>query len=65
VFTVADGALVACFDLNIDMHLVETIAKQKPLRAVFRDASFKNDQDRINTETTFKQLSPETKVSVI
>ena len=65
VFTVADGALVACFDMDIDMSLVETIAKQKPLRAVFRDASFKNDQDRINTETTFKQLSPETRVSVI
>ncbi len=65
VFNVAGGALMACFDLNIDMNLIETIAKQKPLRAVFRDASFKDDQDRINTETTFKQLSPETRVSVI
>jgi adenine-specific DNA-methyltransferase len=65
VFTVADGALVVCFDMDIDMNLVETIAKQKPLRAVFRDASFRDDQDRINTEITFKQLSPETRVNVI
>jgi len=65
VFNVADGALVACFDTNITMNLIETIAKTKPLRAVFRDASFKDDQDRINTETTFKQLSPQTRVNVI
>ncbi len=65
VFYVAGNALVACFDKDIDISIVEQIAKDKPLRVVFRDASFKDDKDRINVETKFKQLSAETVIRVL
>jgi adenine-specific DNA-methyltransferase len=66
IFLVDTDALVACFSKNIDMQVVEEIAKMKPLRAVFRDACFKDDKDLINTvESRFKQLAPNTKVHVI
>jgi adenine-specific DNA-methyltransferase len=66
IFIVDDNALVACFDTAIDMQVVDTIATLKPLRAVFRDACFKEDKDLINTvESRFKQMSPDTKVHVI
>jgi adenine-specific DNA-methyltransferase len=66
IFKVDENALIACFDKEIDMQVVDTIAKLQPLRAVFRDACFKEDKDLINTvESRFKQLSPDTKVHVI
>ena len=65
IYNVSDGSLVACFDENIDFSIIEEIAKIKPLRVVFRDASFKDDKDRINVETKFKQLSPDTKIKVL
>ena len=66
IYFVDDNALVACFDTNIDMQVVEEIAKTQPLRAIFRDACFKDDKDLINTvESRFKQLAPNTKVHVI
>jgi len=65
VFFVAENSLVACFDKEIDESLVDEIAKVQPLRVVFRDASFKDDKDRINLENRFKSLSPDTVVSVI
>jgi len=66
IFLVDTDVLVACFSKNIDMQVVEEIAKMKPLRAVFRDACFKDDKDLINTvESRFKQLAPNTKVHVI
>ena len=65
VFIVQTNALVACFDKDIDFDIVDTISDLKPLKVVFKDASFKDDKDRINVEERFKRLSPETKVSVI
>lgn len=65
VFFVQTNALVACFDENVDFNIVDHIADHKPLRVVFRDASFVDDKDRINVEERFKRLSPETKVMVI
>ena len=66
IFKVDENALIACFDKEMDMQVVDTIAKLQPLRAVFRDACFKEDKDLINTvESRFKQLSPDTKVHVI
>ncbi|MBA3018866.1 MAG: site-specific DNA-methyltransferase [Proteobacteria bacterium] len=65
VFIVQTNALVACFDKNIDFKIVDTIADLKPFKVVFKDASFKDDKDRINVEERFKRLSPETKVMVI
>ena len=41
------------------------MAKQQPLRAVFRDNSFAADDAKINVTEIFKNLSPDTKVKVI
>jgi adenine-specific DNA-methyltransferase len=65
VFIVQTNALVACFDNDIDFKIVDIIADLKPFKVVFKDASFKDDKDRINVEERFKRLSPETKVTVI
>lgn len=65
VFIVQVNALVACFDNDIDFKIVDMIAGLKPFKVVFKDASFKDDKDRINVEERFKRLSPETKVTVI
>jgi len=65
VFIVQTNALVACFDNDIDFKIVNSIADLKPFKVVFKDASFKDDKDRINVEERFKRLSPETKVAVI
>lgn len=65
IFIVQTNALVACFDNDIDFKIVDTIAGLKPFKVVFKDASFKDDKDRINVEERFKRLSPETKVTVI
>lgn len=65
VFFVAENALVACFDQNINFAIIDEIASLQPLKVVFRDASFFDDKDRINLENRFKRLSPETKISVL
>ncbi len=65
VFIIQTNAMVACFDNDIDFKIVDTISDLKPLKVVFKDASFKDDKDRINVEERFKRLSPETKVTVI
>lgn len=65
VFIVQTNALIACFDNDIDFKIVDAIAGLKPFKVVFKDASFKDDKDRINVEERFKRLSPETKVTVI
>ncbi len=65
IFIVQKNALVACFDNNINFKIIDEIAKLKPFRVVFKDASFKDDKDRINVEERFKRLSPETVVKVI
>jgi len=65
VFIVQANALVTCFDNDIDFKIVDTIAALKPFKVVFKDASFKDDKDRINVEERFKRLSPGTRVTVI
>lgn len=65
IFIVQANSLVACFDNDIDFKIVDSIATLKPFKVVFKDASFKDDKDRINVEERFKRLSPETKVTVI
>ena len=65
VYFVDDNALAACFDTNIPDELVKEIAKRKPLRAVFRDASYGSDSVKINVEQIFRLLSPETEVRSI
>ncbi len=65
VHFVAGNSLVACFDEGVSEGLVREIAKEKPLRVVFRDSSFTDDATRINVEELFKMLSPNTEVKVI
>lgn len=62
VFFVDGNALAACFDAGVSESLVKELAKRRPLRAVFRDASFASDSVKINVEQIFKLLSPDTEV---
>ena len=65
VYNVNDGALVACFANDIPEAAIRQIAAAKPLRAVFRDSSFKSDSAKINVTEIFKTISPNTTVKVI
>lgn len=65
VFKVADDSLYACFDKGIDEAFAKEIAKDKPLRIVFRDNGFKDDTAKVNVKQLLKQLSPETEMKVI
>ena len=60
-----EGDLIACFGENISENVMKEIAKLTPLRVVFRDSSFENSAEKINTSETFKLLSPDTKIKVI
>lgn len=60
-----DGDLIACFDENIPDSVIKAIAKQKPLRAVFRDSSFAGSPSKINVGEIFKMMAPDTTVKVI
>lgn len=60
-----DGDLIACFDENIPESVIKEIAKQQPLRAVFRDSCFKDSPAKINISEIFKLLAPETSIKVI
>lgn len=67
VFFVDGNVLAACFDASgsIDEAFVKELAKQQPLRVVFRDAGYKNSAVKINVEQIFKLLSPATEVKCI
>lgn len=65
VHNVDNGALMACFSPSIPRSVVEYMAKQQPLRAVFRDDAFSSDDAKINVCEIFKLLSRDTKVKII
>ena len=65
VHTYNDGDLIACFDENISDSVIREVAKRQPLRAVFRDGSFKDSSSKINVGEIFKMLAPDTRVKVI
>lgn len=65
VFKVAGNSLFACFDNGIDEAFAKEIAKEQPLRIVFRDSSFASDTAKENVKQLLKQLSPETEMRVI
>lgn len=60
-----DGDLMACFDENVPDSVIKAIAKQQPLRAVFRDSSFADSPSKINVGELFKLLAPDTRLKVI
>ena len=53
---VNEGALVACFDEEINIKAISHIAKMKPLRVIFRESCFATDADKLNIYEQFKQL---------
>ena len=65
VYFVAGNSLVACFDEKVDFAIVDELAPLSPLKVVFRDNSFRSDADRINFETRFEKLSPDTVLQVL
>lgn len=65
VHTYNEGDLIACFDENIPDSVIKEIARRQPLRAVFRDSSFKGSPSKINVGEIFKMLAPDTRVKVI
>jgi len=59
-FNVNDGQLIACFDSEVGTNVIEQIAQQMPIYAVFRDASLADDSAAANFEELFKTYSPDT-----
>ena len=65
VFFVDKNSLIACFDNNLNINIIDEICKYNPLKVVFRDSSFKTDNDKINVEERIKKLSPETEINIL
>jgi len=65
VYFVDEDTLVACFDDDLDAEFAKEIAKRKPLRAVFKESGYKQDEDKINIDQVIKQFSPDTEVRAI
>lgn len=65
VHIVDGGALIACFESDVDLNVIKSIAKMKPTYAVFRDGSFRDSSNKINLEEIFKVQSPDTVIKVI
>lgn len=65
VFAVAGDSLYCCFDKGIDEAFAKEVAKEKPLRIVFRDRGFKDDTAKENVKQLLKQLAPQSEMKVI
>lgn len=55
IYTVNNGDLVACFAPEVTEAVVSAMADKKPLRVLFRDSCFSQDDAKINIFETFKQ----------
>ena len=56
LYIVNEGALVACFEEDIDLEVIREIAKLEPLRVLFRESCFASDAAKLNIYEQFKQL---------
>ena len=65
VWCVDENAVAACFETEINEDFVKELAKRKPMRMVFKDESFADDNAKINAEQIFKLMSPSTEVKTI
>ena len=65
VFSVDNGRLVACFDRDVPVEVMTSMAKMEPDYAVMRDASFAGDDAVSNFAEIFKNYSSITEVEVI
>ena len=48
VYFVAGNSLVACFDDQINIDIINKICEEKPLKIVFKESSFKDESEKIN-----------------
>ena len=60
VWNVADGYLLACFDVNVNETTITEIAKKHPYYFVMRDKSLANDNVADNFEQIFEHYSKDT-----
>lgn len=65
VYCVAEDALIACFDQDITEELVKELANKQPMRLLFRDNYYANNDVKINAGQLVKQLSPKTELKSI
>ena len=65
VHFVAEDALIACFDTDITEELVTELAQYAPLRLLFRDNHYADNEVKINAQQLIKQLSPNTELRSI
>jgi len=65
IYFVDENSLVACFDNEIDLNIIEEVSKYNPLKMVFKDESFKYDSDKINIQEKIKKLSPNTEICIL
>jgi adenine-specific DNA-methyltransferase len=69
IYSVEDGALLACFDDQLDEALVHALALRAAAdttqKVVFKDTGFASDDAAINAYQVFEQLAPDTTVKVI
>lgn len=65
IYNVAEGYLVACFDMDVTDEVVTAIAKMQSAYAVLRDTSMKNDATATNFEQIFKTYSPDTTTRIL
>ncbi len=56
---------MACFADDVTTDVVNEIARRRPLRAVFRDAGFASDAERINAEQIVREVSPGTELRAL
>lgn len=65
VYFVAENSLIACFDDGITEALVKELASKQPMRLLFRDNYYANNDVKINAWQLLKQLSPKTELKSI
>lgn len=65
VLTYAGGEILASFDKNIPNAVFRKLARRKPQKIFFRDASFASSADKINALEFFRTFTPNTTVKVL
>ena len=65
ILTCAGGEILASFDKNIPAEVFRALARRKPQKIFFRDASFASSADKINALEFFRNFAPDTTVKVL
>ena len=60
VFSVNNGYLMACFDVDINENVIKEVAKMKPYYFILRDRSLSSDNVADNFEQIFQAYSKDT-----